>query len=388
MTPPVRGNILKVEMLFKKNRHILTYVSVFFVLTFSVIVLSSFKPMPKTNLELYFPDNDDTIYLYDTVYYYDTTYVYDTVYLSENITDTVNIILDKPKNNIFFKGNFLSNLIKKNNKHVLPSNRYLFSFDFSLSPMYSYHNFSSDFIYDSVSNLNKSSVQEGISRTMGLGINFHKPLTTFSSGIYYTNYRESFNYLVTDFLIDTILAYSYSTTSIMQIDSTAFINIDTLLATGDTIYYYFKDTNYITSLDSALVPKIDSIEYKRNDKANNSYSYIEIPLIFNFNFNKSNISISPQIGIITSFFMDSNGKIVSLTDINQSADIENEAKFAKINFSIYGGVRVNYFLTRRFDFFTSAYFRKNLNSIFIDYPIVSRFNTFGLRFGFRYKMVY
>jgi len=384
MQTPFWRNI-KAEMLSKKNRYILTYMSVFFILMFGVIILSSFKPI-ENKKKHFFPHIDDTIYVYDTVYYYDTTYYYDTVYLTNKVIDTTNIVIRKSIFPNLFKDSTNSHIkLQKNNK--LPYGKYLFSLDLSISPMFFKHSFSSDFIYKDVSQLNINSIQEELSKTFGLGINYHHQYTTLSSGFYLSNYREKFNYLVSDFLVDTVLAYRYFTTTEMGIDTIEFYNIDSLLI-GDTVIEYYYDTTRITTLDSTLIPKIDSVEYKKNDKADNSYRFIEIPLILNFNFYKSNMSISPQIGLITSFFMNSKGKIVSLADINQSIDIEKETKFSKVNLSIYGGVRVNYFLSRKFDFFTSVYFRKSLNSIFIDYPIVSRFNTYGLSFGMRYKFVY
>ncbi|MCF6364579.1 MAG: hypothetical protein L3J35_00075 [Bacteroidales bacterium] len=364
-----------------KYRHIILYVSVFFCAVFLFVLLSSFKPGINK-----IPETKDTIYIYDTVYYYDTTFVYDTVFLSDKYSDTIKIKINKLKEKEFLsaKSSFLFN----KTSNLIPSGRYLFSFDFFFSPMYSIHNFQSHLIYKEFSVKNQNSVQEDLSISSGFGINFHKPFLTYSSGINFTKYRESFNFLATNYKIDTITAYGYFTETRMQIDSIPLINIDTLLATGDTVYYWFRDTNYIETLDSALVSKIDSVSFQVNDKASNSYSYIEIPLILSFNIYRTNYFFSPQFGIITSFFVNSKGKIVSLANLDQSNSLKDETKFAAINLSFYAGLRFNYLLTRRLDFFTSAYFRKNIHSVYVDYPIVSRFNTFGFKFGLRYKLTF
>ncbi len=374
---------IKLTNLNLKNRHVITYVSVFFIFLFVIILLSSFKPVPLKS-KVHFLDTDDTIYVYDTVYYYDTTYFYDTIYLSNKIVDTTKIFIKKTRyDNVYKDSSDFSLVSKKNN---IPYGKYFMSLDFLVSPMFFKHSFSSDFIYKANSNLNKLSIKEQISKMFGVGVNYHHQYTTISSGAFFSNYHESFNYMVSDYVVDTVMAYRYFTTTNIKIDTIEFYNIDSLLI-GDTVIEYYFDTTRITLLDSTLFPKVDSVEYKRNDKSDNYYRFIEIPLIFSFNFYKSKFTISPQIGIITSFFVNSKGKIVSLADVNQSIDIERETKFSKVNLSLYGGVRVNYFLSKRFDFFTSAYFRKSLNSLYIDYPIVSRFNTFGLNFGLRYKIV-
>lgn len=376
-------NINKNNWLYCKNRHVISYMSVFFIFIFVVVLLSSFKPLPLKNKTAIF-DTDDTIFVYDTVYYYDTTYYYDTIYITTKFEDTDKIIINKSKYDSVYKNNSTNGfVITKNNKSL---GKYFLSFDFSVSPMLFQHKFSSDFIYDDNSNLNKTSIQEQISKMFGIGFNYHHQFTTISSGAYLSNYYENFNYLVSDYLIDTVLAYRYFTTTNIKIDTIEFFNIDSLLI-GDTVIECYFDTTRITKLDSTLFSKVDSVEYKKYDKSENHYRFIEIPLIFSFNFYKPKVTISPQIGIITSFFVNSNGKIVSLADINQSVDIDKETKSSKINFSLYGGVRINYFLSTRFDFFTSGYIKRGLNSLYADYPIVSRFNTFGLSFGLRYKII-
>ena len=383
MLSPERRNSENVNKK-EKSRHVLVYMSVFFFLIFAFVLLSSFKP--SLNLKRVIPpDSEDTIFVYDTVYYYDTTFVFDTVYLSEYYLDTTKIRVKKLKNKGLFKKE--SDFLLKNDNNLISSGKHLFSFDLSFSPMYSSHSFQSDFIYKEVSDINKKSVQEDFSSSIGLGMNFHRPYVTYSSGLNFTQYRENFNFLATDFLIDTILAYRFFTTTEIIIDTIEFYNIDSLLI-GDTVIEYYYDSTRITSLDSNLVLKPDTVEYQLNDKSSNTYSYLEIPLIFSFNIYRTNFYISPQVGIITSFFIDSKGKIVSLANLNQSNSIKEESKFAAINLSVYAGLKFNYFLNRRVDFFTSAFFRKNINSIYRNYPIVSRFNTFGFTFGLRYKIAF
>jgi hypothetical protein len=184
------------------------------------------------------------------------------------------------------------------------------------------------------------------------------------------------------------MSYRYSIIQEIKIDSIAILNIDTLLATGDSVYYYIKDTDYILSLDSELIEKIDSSEINFKEKSSNRYSYIEIPLIYRFDINRYNYSVSPEFGLITSFFLDSKGKIVSLTNVKNSEDININTKLSKINLSIHLGVRINYRLSSRFEFFTAGYYRRNINSIYKDYPVISRFNTFGINMGIRYKIIY
>ncbi|MCD4793102.1 MAG: hypothetical protein K8R54_07720 [Bacteroidales bacterium] len=371
-----------------KYRHDIKYLPIFLFVLISLLHISSTNPeISETDNLLYPPKINDTIYVYDTVVYYDTTYVYDTVYSSKIIRDTVEIITMYPVySNIKYKDSVKYSFFNRGHQ-FFPLNRYIFSADIFFSPLYSLHNFSSDPIYSDALQLNKTSVKPLLSNTFGLGINFHRRSSVFSSGLLYTTIRENYNFLATDYLIDTVLAYRYFTETVMQIDSVPFINIDTLLATGDTVYYFIIDTNYITTLDSNLISKTDTVENKYNDKSDNSYTFIEIPLIYSFTFYRPNFTISPEIGIITSFFVNSKGKIVSLANLNQSNKLENESKFAFVNISLYTGLKLTYFINEKFNLFTAAFYRKSINSIYIDYPIISKFDSFGFNFGLRYKIL-
>ena len=75
-----------------------------------------------------------------------------------------------------------------------------------------------------------------------------------------------------------------------------------------------------------------------------------------------------------------------MANLNQSNFLKDETRFAAINISIYTGLKLNYNLTDHIDFFTTAFYKHSVNSIFRDYPILYKFNTFGFSFGLRYKI--
>ncbi len=387
---------------FKKNKisannklgsNFRLFIRFFIFLGLLVISLSSFKPEITDYKKNGFPDVKDTIFVYDTVVYYDTTFVYDTLYIPSdtNFKTEFNDSLLKLSGKLRYgeivmqDSDFL--LIKKfkrNKKKRLN----VFSLDFLFSPLYSFQTFNSGLIYKSVTEINKKAVNASMGSNIGLNLNFHHKNHNFTSGINITNFRIDFSNLSVLYQIDTVLKMHLDSKIEMQIDSVALINIDTLIATGDTVYYYFKDTTYNTLLDTSYIYEADTTESFYNERAKNSYTFFEIPLLYSHSFYTPNFNFSPEIGIITSFFVNSKGKIVSLTDLFQTNSLENEPKFAAVNLSIYAGIKFNYYITDRFDFVTSAYVRRNINSIYKDYPLISRFNSFGINFGFRYKFLF
>ena len=366
---------------------------IFLLTVLSVVSLSSFKPEINKKIQFKFSDTEDTIFIYDTIVYYDTTIIYDTLYIppDNKYTSIFNdSLLKLPKKMKFGEilmqdSNFL--IIRKFSKNKRKKIN-IFSLDLLFSPVYSFQTFNSDLIYKDVSEINKNAVNASMGSSLGLNLNFNKNYNTFSSGINITNFKINFSNVSILYHIDTVSKMQFIQRTEPVIDSIRLINIDTLIATGDTLYYYFVDTTYNTFIDTNYVLTPDTTKEFYNDRSKNSYTFFEIPLLFSRNFYTPNFNFSPEIGIITSFFVNSKGKIVSLTNLFQTNNLKNEPKFAVVNLSVYAGIQFNYYITNRIDFVTSAYIRRNINSIYKDYPLISRFNSFGIKFGFRYKFLF
>ena len=384
MISPVWRKIISFDLLIK-SRHVIKYMSVFLLLIFLLVAISSSKPAFNTNKEFSFPDVKDTIYVYDTVYQYDTTYMTDTIYKLNSKIDPLHIYSKKPR--FIYLTSDSSYKILKSNMRLVSNKHYLFSIDLFASPSYSLHALQSDVVHKEALNLNKLSLSPNIGSAFGIGINFHSKSSIFTSGLTYFTIRENYDFLASNYTFAQKEIYDYYMTSVIGIDTIKFINIDTLLATGDTIYDYYYDTTQTYELDSNKITITDTTENKFIDKSKNKYIYIEIPLKYSFTMYRPGFSISPEIGIIPSFFVNSKGKIVSLANLNQSNTIKDETRFAAINLSIYTGLKVKFYLTEHIDFFTAAFYKHSINSIFRDYPIIYKFNTFGFSFGLRYKIL-
>ncbi len=367
----------------------------FFVFIFSVtfiIGLSSFKPEVNNCKKISLPDIKDTIFVYDTVVYYDTTVVYDTVYLSSDkiietkFSDSLLKLSKLKYGEIILQDSdfFLIRKFRKNKRKKVN----VFSLDLLFSPVYTFQTFTADFIYKENSDINNNAVSPSIGTGFALNLNLYKKNNIFTSGINLANFKTNFSTVSVNYKIDTIPKIHFIQNTEMQIDSIKLINIDTLIATGDTVYYYITDTTYNTFIDTTYLPEADTTKNYYNERAKNSYIFFEIPLLYSRSFYTPNFNFSPEIGIITSFFVNSKGKIVSLSDFFQTNSLENEPKFAAVNLSVYAGIKFNYYITNRLDFVTSAYIRRNINSIYRDYPLISRFNSFGINFGFRYKFLF
>jgi len=377
----------------KKNRKNKTmfYIFRFFVVFTAFLLLSGFYPFENKNYSNFPPDTKDTIFVYDTVVIYDTAYVYDTIYVDEVLSDSLNdstfVIKRINKQRIYVIKDTLLR-VQKNSSNFLPSFFYRFSLSGYFSPIYSKPDFYANTIYNEILNTNNNSLSPLLGYTAGVNLNFHKFNFELSSGLNFTQIKSDFNFMKTSLQIDTSYYYKYFTKTEMKIDTVLFLNLDTLLATGETLWVNVLDTNYITFLDSSIQPKADTTEYLTPEKKINSFNYIEIPFIFGYNIRKRTFSITPEIGIIAGIIMYSQGKIVSLGNIKQSRVISNETKLSNVLISMYAGFGFSYYLSKKIDFTVKAYYRQNINSIFENYPLFFRYKIFGLQFGIKYKFLY
>lgn len=340
-----------------------------------LFILSSSKPNSNILLP---PKTHDTIFVYDTVYLYDTiytnTYEFDTlkslkIFLKNNPKIIHDSILGISRNSLIYK--------EINDSKI--------SAEFLFSPVYSKQVFKKDFIYSDFVLRNNDALSPLIGFTSGVNFSYDNKNILFTSGLNFTVVRSKFNYLSSIYTIDSIEYMHYTQIENIRIDSIYFINIDTLLATGDTVYEIYQDTNYFYTLDSTLLKKNDTIETKITDQAINRYIYLEVPFIIGRSYYFENFSLMPEVGLITGIIINSQGKVISLNNINTTMPLNPGNYFSFINISAYGGLKMEYYLTKRLNFIFKTYYRQSINSIFGNYPIVSQNRIFGIQIGVRYK---
>jgi hypothetical protein len=351
-----------------------------FLLLILVAFLSSNKPVYNSNFP---PETKDTIFVYDTIYLHDTTYIYDTVFEDVNDFDTLKQLKTYLKSN----PEFLQDLFLESNSNPFYNKKFnsVFSIEYNFSAIYSNQIFTDDNIYSEYIEKNKNALSPLPGFSSGFNFNYYNKNKFISSGLNFTVLKNSFNNLSTEYYVEFVDYYQHFQNETIRIDTILFINIDTLLATGDTVYQIYQDTNHIFTLDSTLIKIPDTTETKFQDKAVNKFIYLEIPLIIGKTYKYQNFTLSPEIGIITGMLLNTSGKLISINDINTSEPIKPKSDVAFINLSAHFGLKTEYYISPKINFSVKSYYRFNINSIFSNYPIISKNNIFGLQLGLRYK---
>ncbi len=330
---------------------------------------------------------NDTIVINDTVYIYETVYVKKVIVDTVFQHDTVLYIEKQELKDLKFEiktpplttvpTQFLPNSINKKAKHSvgISANAAYPNLRFASGPA------TSDY---------RDKLELALSPMIGFGAGFeyhyHKPKLNFSTGIAYFEMQQNFRHTQIDTHIDSVLKYDYFNRQELDFDTIWFVNIDTLLASGDTLWYAYIDTNYVFVPDSILVFEPDTTQTVKPTQTINKYRYIEIPLTAHLRvYQSSNFKVYANFGIISGIIFNSAGKIVSLKDVNGSENISKNQKFSPIQFSMFTGITVAVPLTNRLNMNIEAYRKQNLNSMFSNNPVSVRTTFSGMKCAIVYR---
>ena len=248
-----------------------------------------------------------------------------------------------------------------------------YSAEIYFSPLYTYNQLSTtDNSYNELLSVRKNLEKPVISYSVGT--NFYCMITDYlfiQSGIAYSRLGEKF-------FRNSALHVDTSFITVADSNTVWFVNIDSL---GNGINYsipytyatgtYHQEQKY----DTTLLNQVSSV---------NHYNYLEIPLIFGYQFNRPGISYSVKAGLITGFLLYASCKSIAANDSGTINDINSNLPFMKPVFSYTLATGISYQLSEKFYLTGEAYYRKNVTSIYKDYPLIKKYETYGFKFGVRY----
>ena len=206
------------------------------------------------------------------------------------------------------------------------------------------------------------------------------------TGISFTKLNEKFNYDYLSDKIDTSYYYETFDASYTKYDTIMFLNLDDLLATGDTVYSPYVRETWVDATDSTLNAQLDTSKITENLNIRNIYTYVEIPLIIGYQVSKHKFTYSLNGGVITGIFIKSKGSSVSQSNTNDIVDIANSnLPYMKFNYSFVVAAGINYKLNDKFYLLAEPFYRQSINSLFDKNYMYSKKNkAYGATIGLRY----
>jgi len=212
---------------------------------------------------------------------------------------------------------------------------------------------------EKINQYEKSYSNNTISGSAGLDIRFSYNKITLASGVAFTVFGQK-------------LDYSY-----LKVTG-GFFRKDTLdrfytLAGADTTWYYILDSTYIPKDNETF-----------NYRMNNHFRYLEIPLTVQYNYGFRNVLFFAKGGLITGFYTGSDGQQI-LPDENGIMPIkEITPQDVVLSYTLGAGVAVP--IGSKLVFSSSVFYRSQLESIYKDFPIETRYSATGISAGLIYKL--
>lgn len=240
-------------------------------------------------------------------------------------------------------------------------------------------------LYDGYADYLNHNTNQKTSPGAGLSYSYFRNNKGFELGLGLSRYRFQFDHTFDEASIDTSYFWEYFEKSIYEYDTTWFLNLDTLLQTGDTLFVPGVDSTLIQVTDSIQKPDFDTTFVKKYANYNYSYSYLEIPLTGRFLLFDGKISGQLALGIVPAFLVSKSGKM----PLNETGTIVGATEIAYDNgFSLsgYGAFTLTFKLNENSAIFLEPYIRRNIYSTMKNEYFKVRHNSFGVRFGVSYTL--
>ncbi len=289
----------------------------------------------------------------------------DTVYITKNIHDTIKITEFITKTDTVIqkiatpvsKSEFFRNTIVLGDEFTKTLK---FQVGASLSMFSSGQGFSApEELTEKRDQFKKAYSDNCLTGSIGLDARATYQKWIFSTGIRYTSFNQRMDY---EYLVQT----------------GGYYRTDTL----DSYYEIIEGEQKWTYLtDSVYVPVN---EYLFDYKITNHNRYLEIPLTIGYNYPVANILLFANTGIITGFFLNSDGKQINVHENGVFSVDEMDYKKVVVSYTVSVGTAIP--VSRKMILQPELFYRNHISSVYKDFPIETRFSAFGVMVGLSYKL--
>lgn len=176
---------------------------------------------------------------------------------------------------------------------------------------------------------------------------------------------------------DSTLGWEYYNKEILQYDTTWYINLDTLLQTGDTLFLPSIDSSLVSTVDSTEVVVVDTTFESRVKACKYSYSYLEIPLIAHYSIIDKKFVLKVSAGLIPMFLVSKSGV--------QTNDDEILFNYG-FSLSFFGAAMAGYRINEKWMIFAEPFIKQNMYSAIRSKQMILKPNSWGIEAGISYRL--
>ncbi len=220
-----------------------------------------------------------------------------------------------------------------------------------------------------------------VSYTLGAKIGYHLKKWDVQTGLAYTQINENFSYQYQEYDIYSKYYYEHAFSEIQVTDTVGWLQFGKESAYDNMAPVMHSRTETIH--DSTLTMVYDTTSRVTTYENPNTFSYLEIPVLFGYSFNNRKFDYTLHGGIIAGILLNRKGKTISLSD-NSAVSVESEP-MQNTSLIMYGSLAMHYKFSQQFGIVAEPYIKTQVNSLFeSSYPISQKYNSFGVKIGLRF----
>ncbi len=236
-----------------------------------------------------------------------------------------------------------------------------------------------------VRTLNSNSSGE-LSYGAWLTYNYFNKNLGFETGLIFSRHNFSYCHHYMEPGIDTSYYWDYFNNEAYRYDTTWYINLDTLLQTGDTLLVPSVDSTMIQVIDSTYQTRLDTTFLPKSEKYHYSYSYLEIPIIGKFSVLDGKFFMNIAAGALPSFLISKSGNMLSV-ETNTIIETKGIAFDYGFSLAVYGALDLGFRMSDRCAIHVEPYFKKNVFSTIKNDHLLIRTDAWGVNFGISYRLI-
>lgn len=200
---------------------------------------------------------------------------------------------------------------------------------------------------------------------------------SLQTGVSYLQINWKENSLLSGIYATKDSSYTYSFTPVTTIDT-----VDTYYSISgmDTTLNHLTSEIITQHKDSLLEYTHDTLEFNNDTVFSNSFSYVEIPLIFAYSMQVQKVQVLAKTGIIGGFLQKQSGASLYGRQLSEIHPMKKD-HFAAVNLDVYVGLELRYPFTHGFFLFGDLYYRKGMTVLYEQQSINRKMNQAGVKVG-------
>jgi hypothetical protein len=255
-----------------------------------------------------------------------------------------------------------------------------FIIDLYVSPyMHRYNNLLLNSELQNNFDLYDENINPCMSFSAGLGFAYMYKNIRFETGIGYHRMNETISLSTQGYESNSHTYYNYFDELVWQEHIVHVLDLDEYLQ-GNIVYIEHVDSVLTFISDSTLITYTDSTLVSENLNAENSFSFIDIPIIGGYEFNFGKISLTPKAGIIGSILIKREGTCYDITS-RDITDVQAEYNSGLL-LDYYTAINLQYKMGKHISLYIEPNLRGDITSVYKNnFALDQKSNKFGLRTG-------